>query len=664
MRLLVPYLAALVLAVGVWAWRAAKGHGDAWGLGFSLLYGTVPVALLLGLAYREPKFNPRYAMVASPGVLFLLAGAVAGRGRAPGERWMRVLAAAGLAFVLGVSAYADRNLYTDPAFTKPDFRGVVGFVREHAAPDEAVLLVSGHMVPVWDAYWPDSGRVPVPPLRILDARHPLGWEAAGLVNQATQGKRGAWLVLWQDEVVDPTGVVTYMLERWGEPLPVERTFWHVGLRHYALPEGFSVPSEPAIQHPDPVDFGGRLEFLGWDQEEPGQVATYWRAKEALSADWKVALTLRDAEGLSWGQEDRRPTAFTYPAFRWEVGKVVLARYTLPAEPGTPPGPYSLCLKVYADEAPDGLDVLDAAGAPAGKETCIGPVEVGPEAGAIAPESLSIPAPARADVGGLRFLGSGLEPMAAQAGAFVVASLFWQAQERPEPGLALHLTWEQGGDVLAEETRPLAGPGREAGEWPAGYAFHTRHRLRVPLRAEEGEVRLRAWVERGGQRLTLALLDLGAVQVLSTARSFALPAPQTPLRVRFGEQILLLGADLPQGPARPGEPLRVTLYWQAVGEMDCSYTAFVHLLDAAGRVRAGVDRIPGGGARPTNTWLPPEVVVEEYALQVPGEPGAYSLEVGWYDAERPGMPRLPAMDADGRSLGDRVLLGPLKVGEGS
>ncbi|MGC8836827.1 MAG: glycosyltransferase family 39 protein [Anaerolineae bacterium] len=662
MRLLTPYLAVLALAAGIWAWRAARGRGDAWGLGFSLLYGAVPVALLLGLAYRVPKFNPRYAMVASPGALLLLAGAAAGKGRAPGEGWARAVAAAGLAFVLGVAGYADRNLYADPAFTKPDFRGVAQFVREHAAPDEAILLVSGHMAPVWDVYWPGSRRVPIPPLRILDARHPLGWEAAESVNRATAGKRGAWLVLWQDEVVDPTGVVAYMLERWGEPLPVGRTFWHVGLRHYALPEGFAVPLEPAIQHPVAVDFGGRLEFLGWDQERPGHVAAYWRAKEALSADWTVALTLRDAEGLAWGREDRRPTAFTYPAFRWEVGRVVLAQYALPAEPGTPPGPYSLCLKVYADEAPDGLDVLDAAGAPAGKEACVGPMEVGPEAGALAPERLPIPTPARADVGGLRFLGAGLEPASAQGGAFVEASLFWQVQGRPEPGLALRLAWEQGGRVLAEETRPLAGPGREVGDWPPGHAFRTRHRVRVPLQAQEGEVRLQAWVEQGGQPLTPAPLDLGAVRVLPTARVFAPPSPQVPLRVRFGEGILLLGADLHQGPARPGGVLTVTLYWQAVGEMDRSYTAFVHLLGPDGRVRAGVDRVPGGGARPTNTWFPPEVVAEEYALQIPDEAGVYSLEMGWYDAERPGMPRLPAVDEDGQTLGDRALLGPVEVRE--
>ncbi|MBC7223368.1 MAG: glycosyltransferase family 39 protein, partial [Anaerolineae bacterium] len=64
MRLLAPYLAVLALAALVWAWRAARGRADPWGLAFSLLYAAVPVALLLGVAYHVPKFNPRYAMLA------------------------------------------------------------------------------------------------------------------------------------------------------------------------------------------------------------------------------------------------------------------------------------------------------------------------------------------------------------------------------------------------------------------------------------------------------------------------------------------------------------------------------------------------------------------------------------------------------------------------
>jgi len=75
MRLLVPYLVVLVLALLVWAWAAARRPERWWGLAFCALYAVTPVVAILGLAYQVPKFNPRYAMLASPGVLLLLAGA-------------------------------------------------------------------------------------------------------------------------------------------------------------------------------------------------------------------------------------------------------------------------------------------------------------------------------------------------------------------------------------------------------------------------------------------------------------------------------------------------------------------------------------------------------------------------------------------------------------
>ncbi|MBC7225555.1 MAG: hypothetical protein H5T59_14975 [Anaerolineae bacterium] len=310
--------------------------------------------------------------------------------------------------------------------------------------------------------------------------------------------------------------------------------------------------------------------------------------------------------------------------------------------------------------PEGLDVLDQAGAPAGKDACVGPVQVGPASGAVDPAVLAIPVAAQAEVGALRFLGYGLEPAAALPGAFVEVRLFWQVRERPAPGLALWLAWVQGGEVLAQEARPLAGLGRDAADWPPGHAFRTRHLVRVPLHAREGEVLLQAEVGREGLETLGAPLDLGAVQVLPVQRTFALPAPRVPQRAQFGEGILLLGADLPRDPVRPGDSNPVTLYWQATAEMERSYTGFLHLLDAEGRVRAGVDRVPGEGARPTNTWLPPEVLAESFTLAAPEEPGTYWLEVGWYDAARPGMPRLPATDAKGNPLGDRLLLGPVEV----
>ncbi|MCD6289679.1 MAG: hypothetical protein J7M34_04180, partial [Anaerolineae bacterium] len=149
--------------------------------------------------------------------------------------------------------------------------------------------------------------------------------------------------------------------------------------------------------------------------------------------------------------------------------------------------------------------------------------------------------------------------------------------------------------------------------------------------------------------------------------FHLPRqPMYPADVNFGDRIALRGFDIPRTEVQPGRELEVTLYWQRLGRMRIGYTAFVHLLDGAeSRVWGQRDKPPRGGSYPTNEWLLDEVVVETYRFVVPPEtpPGAYKLEVGWYDLStgqrlsvRPG----PDMPADDRY----VLPVPIRVSSSS
>ena len=92
-------------------------------------------------------------------------------------------------------------------------------------------------------------------------------------------------------------------------------------------------------------------------------------------------------------------------------------------------------------------------------------------------------------------------------------------------------------------------------------------------------------------------------------------------------------------------------------MDTSYTGFVHLLDAGGQIVAQDDHGPLQNQYPTTQWVGGEVVEDRYVLRLPPDlpPGEYTLEIGLYDANRPGLPRLKA--ADGR---DSVRPGSLVV----
>jgi hypothetical protein len=79
---------------------------------------------------------------------------------------------------------------------------------------------------------------------------------------------------------------------------------------------------------------------------------------------------------------------------------------------------------------------------------------------------------------------------------------------------------------------------------------------------------------------------------------------------------------------------LTLYWQAVGEMDTDYTVFVHLVDGNGTVWGQHDSVPMNGTYPTTLWQPGEFVTDAHPLTLPPglPPGDYRLEVGMYQVE--------------------------------
>jgi 4-amino-4-deoxy-L-arabinose transferase-like glycosyltransferase len=107
-------------------------------------------------------------------------------------------------------------------------------------------------------------------------------------------------------------------------------------------------------------------------------------------------------------------------------------------------------------------------------------------------------------------------------------------------------------------------------------------------------------------------------------------------VRIGDRIELAAYRLSEDVLEADRILRLTLYWQAVGQMDRDYTVFTHLIDSSNRIWAQHDSQPQGGQHPTSHWVEGQVVVDEHelilALADNMPPGEYEIEVGMYDWE--------------------------------
>jgi hypothetical protein len=210
----------------------------------------------------------------------------------------------------------------------------------------------------------------------------------------------------------------------------------------------------------------------------------------------------------------------------------------------------------------------------------------------------------------------------------------------------------------ENIRPLSS--YPTSQWRAGDRFQSRYTLHITPTLPAGRYQL--VLDVPGEKESVSLVT---TQVLPRERSFELPEDMPhPLDMTFGERIHLRGYALPDAQVAPGDVIPLTLYWQADGPTDRSYTLFVHLLGPDGLPHGQIDRIPGNGSAPTSSWAAGQVIVEEIALPVAAEapPGAYHIAAGFYDASY--GDRLVAMDSSGQTLAeDQAILTEIEVAEG-
>jgi hypothetical protein len=183
--------------------------------------------------------------------------------------------------------------------------------------------------------------------------------------------------------------------------------------------------------------------------------------------------------------------------------------------------------------------------------------------------------------------------------------------------------------------------------------------------------------------TFALLLLcltACAPFLWIAPAYALPEPLTGaavdaipnrLDVEFrasapdGEQaegvMRLLGYRIGSHEVDPGEPLFVTLYWEALAPTPTDHTVFVHLLGEGELLAAQRDTFPGLGLLSTTWLIPGSRWADRYVLQLPATaftPDRAQIEVGIYETGTGA--RLIAAESDGQQLGDHVRFGGVAI----
>jgi hypothetical protein len=128
-----------------------------------------------------------------------------------------------------------------------------------------------------------------------------------------------------------------------------------------------------------------------------------------------------------------------------------------------------------------------------------------------------------------------------------------------------------------------------------------------------------------------LVEVGTTPLTSTVLS---PESEV-LSLRpdgFGQSIRLLGYNADSLTIEPPGHLRLTLFWQALYEIDHNYHVRLRLVGESGHVWLEEEgRHPVNGYYPTVAWRPGEVVPDfhELAISKAIPPGTYTLEVGLF-----------------------------------
>ncbi len=389
-------------------------------------------------------------------------------------------------------------------------------------------------------------------------------------------------------------------------------------------------------HPLSGTFGGIIEAIGYDvlRDRPSggktDVAVYWRVLRTPDQnDYGTLISLVDRWGAEWGQGGMA----LYPSDQWTPGEIMAERIRVQTEDGTPPGSdYTLALGWWSPSTGQRLLKLDAQGQFAGLAVTAGPITVTRRVQPLDVSAAGIPNRLTAEFDGLALLGTGDWPASLRQGESASLTLYWQARSAPLPD---HTVTLQMRPVGAEgEPRTLARGAPVHGDyptwqWQVGEFVADRLELRVPPDTPPGIWALEVVVD-GGAAQSLARFDVQPI-----ARNWAAPAISQPVSVTFGSHVALVGYDVQVQTSndKPGT-VTLTLYWQALGEMDTDYTVFVHLVDGNGTERGQHDSMPVNGAYPTTLWQPGEFVTDAHTLALPPDlpPDDYGLEVGLYQVE--------------------------------
>ncbi|NPA91388.1 MAG: hypothetical protein GXO55_08075, partial [Chloroflexi bacterium] len=610
-------------------------------------------------------FAPRYISFVLPFLALLFGAAWAGW-----WQWHRLLGGSVTLAVIALLALGIRADQFNPQYFREDTSGLARWLVQHADPDDVILIDVPYPL---GFYYPRYSKDPDRPPQGPDHLAPAYYLFVDIhhvderLNRLAAGKKRVFWVQWFKSDTDPRGVVDFLLRKHGV---------HAGqtaFRGYRV-DWYRVPPDVHYRvaeglHDRRVMFDGRVATVavaaGQAPSLPPQVlrasdegllprpvwaVVDWQKVGDVDRPYKVSARLRDPQDQVVAQDDRRLVSDRHLAVPyWEQGETARNVYLLPLPLGTPPGVYTLTLRVYDPERMDALPAQDEAGHPLGPDAAVARVRVR-KADLFPPVD-----PTALTDAPLGLVEYRVDASSAAPGTVVPLSLLWVKQFRADgdPLRVQVMLLDEAGRAHSFATMPPV-PWYPTDRWDVGEVVRSRILWRVAPDTPNGTytVHLRL-ADRNGQ--ILGETDLGRLEIQGRPHRFEVPRLRHPLDPppRFDDLAILRGYDM-TGEMRPAAHLAITLTWQAVAPAPVDYKVSVQVLDADNHVLAQEDHIPLRGAAPMPSWLPGEVVQDRFDLTLPEKlpPGPKRVIVLMYEPDT--LRRVPVLLGDG-AVQDHVVL---------
>ncbi len=328
----------------------------------------VPLVLMSILAWERPKFAPRYLLPSLPAFVTLAALGIDALLRFR-SRLLFVLAVIPLLSILALDLLVTAQIHIDPSVARPDVRSVAAYVEAHEEPGDAILLVGGHQAPVFEYYYGgEADLIPLPPDLLPAAQSPLDVHAVSRLSDIAVRHPRVWLVLWQQNIADPTGVILSELQERADRLEVGRNFHEMSLLLFDLRDAeFQAGPQQSVD----VEFAEPIRLAGFDLNSnrslPGEAldfALYFETSGPIARNVRAFTHLVGPDGSIAAQADGIAGADSYPTSLWPAGVRMRNRFSMQLPPDLPPGDYRLRVGLYDDAGrlplSSGGDAIDLA----------------------------------------------------------------------------------------------------------------------------------------------------------------------------------------------------------------------------------------------------------------------------------------------------------------